>query len=116
MLQLLSAPLQGGLRFFQFPLPATPWTLLGEAPASPGRRDVVATASDQTVTSLAGVARLLRTEPQVRLMFSYRTIIGISSFFSHRHPLLIGWGERPIKARSTNPLLVARDCFASVAE
>jgi hypothetical protein len=38
------------------------------AVVSPSRRTgcIVAAASDQTVTSLAGVARLLRTEPQVR--------------------------------------------------
>jgi hypothetical protein len=31
---------------------------------------VVPAASDQTVTSLASAGRLLRTEPQVRFMFS----------------------------------------------
>jgi hypothetical protein len=40
MFQLLSAPLQSGLRFFQHPLPATPSAFLADAPASTGRRDV----------------------------------------------------------------------------
>ena len=46
-------------------------------------RDVVSAASDPTVASRAGADRLLRTEPQVRLMnlFSYRTITGTSSLF-----------------------------------
>jgi hypothetical protein len=40
MLQLLSAPLQSGLGFFQFPLPATPSAFLADAPAFTGRRNV----------------------------------------------------------------------------
>jgi len=40
MLQLLSAPLQNGLRFFQHPLPATPSAFLADAPAFTGRRNV----------------------------------------------------------------------------
>jgi len=40
MLQSLSAPLQGGLRFFQHPLPAIPSAFLADAPASTRRRDV----------------------------------------------------------------------------
>jgi hypothetical protein len=32
-MQPLSAPLQGGLRFFQYPLPATPTAFLADAPA-----------------------------------------------------------------------------------
>ena len=40
MLQLLSAPLQGGIGFFQFPLPATPSAFLADAPAFTGRRNV----------------------------------------------------------------------------
>ncbi len=38
MLQSLSVPLQNGVRFFQFPLPATPSAFLADAPApQPGR-------------------------------------------------------------------------------
>jgi hypothetical protein len=53
---------------------------LTEVSSSRRWRDVVTMASDPTVTSRASIARLLRTEPQVRLtnMFSYRTIIGTS--------------------------------------
>jgi hypothetical protein len=40
MLQLLSAPLRSGLRFFQHPLPAIPSAFLADAPASTRRRDV----------------------------------------------------------------------------
>jgi hypothetical protein len=40
MLQLLSAPLQNGVGFFQFPLPATPSAFLADAPAFTGRRNV----------------------------------------------------------------------------
>src|SRR5207302_5674519 len=40
MLQLLSAPLQSGLGFFQYPLPATPSAFLADAPASKPRRGV----------------------------------------------------------------------------
>jgi hypothetical protein len=40
MLQLLSAPLQNGIGFFQFPLPATPSAFLADAPAFTGRRNV----------------------------------------------------------------------------
>lgn len=38
------------------------------SPRPVGRRCVVTAASDTTVASCAGAARLLRTEPQVRLM------------------------------------------------
>ena len=40
MLQLLSAPLQNGLGFLQYPLPTTPSAFLADAPASKPRRDV----------------------------------------------------------------------------
>ena len=40
MLQLLSAPLRNGLRFFQHPLPAIPSAFLADAPAPTRRRDV----------------------------------------------------------------------------
>ena len=40
MLQSLSAPLQNGIGFFQFPLPATPSAFLADAPALTGRRNV----------------------------------------------------------------------------
>src|SRR5208282_3695402 len=40
MLPLLSAPLQGGLRFFQYPLPITPTAFLADAPAPTPRRGV----------------------------------------------------------------------------
>jgi len=40
MLQSLSVPLQNGLGFFQFPLPATPTAFLADAPAFTGRRNV----------------------------------------------------------------------------
>jgi len=40
MLQLLSAPLQNGLRFIQHPLSATSTAHLAMTPASPMRRDV----------------------------------------------------------------------------
>jgi len=40
MLQSLSAPLQSGIGFFQFPLPATPSAFLADAPAFTGRRNV----------------------------------------------------------------------------
>jgi hypothetical protein len=40
MSQLLSAPLQSGVGFFQFPLPATPSAFLADAPAFTGRRNI----------------------------------------------------------------------------
>ena len=40
MLQSLSVPLQNGIGFFQFPLPATPSAFLADAPAFTGRRNV----------------------------------------------------------------------------
>ena len=40
MLQSLSAPLQSGVRFFQFPLPAIPTAFLADAPAFTRRRNV----------------------------------------------------------------------------
>src|SRR5438270_10220732 len=40
MLQLLSVPLQNGLRFLQHPLPVIPSAFLADAPAFTRRRDV----------------------------------------------------------------------------
>jgi hypothetical protein len=45
-LQLLSAPLQNGIRFFQHPLPATPSAALADAPAFTRRRNVGFTMFD----------------------------------------------------------------------
>jgi hypothetical protein len=44
--ELLSAPLQNGLGFFQHPLPAIPSAFLADAPASCGRRNVGFTMFD----------------------------------------------------------------------
>ena len=63
---------------------------LTEVSSSRRRRKVVSAASDPTVTSRASADRLLRTEPQVRLMFSsYRTITATTLFRTHAL-LLVG--------------------------
>ena len=57
---------------------------------------VVTAAFDQTVTSLADAARLLRMEPQVRLttLCVYRTIIRTSSFRTDTNPQAHRLGSR----------------------
>src|SRR5439155_14137800 len=68
MSQLLSVPLQNGLRFLQHPLPATPSAFLADAPAFTRRRDVGFAMFDcddmnesaPASTPAAGFVRVLR--------------------------------------------------------
>ena len=74
---------------------------LTEASSSPGRRDFVSAAFDSAVTSRANADRLLRTEPQVRLMFSfsYRTVTATSSYFARARYPDARPSERSLKVR-----------------
>ena len=65
--------------------------VLAETSSTQGGRNVVTVASDRIVTNPAVTDRLLRTEPQVRLMkYSSRTIIVTPSCHTHAEPLPVG--------------------------
>jgi hypothetical protein len=65
--------------------------------APKGRRYIVLAASDQTVTSLAGANRLLRTEPQVQLLWRFV----LHSLNDYLGDLCRGLAPRPVRTPET---------------